>query len=290
MLSTEQKVNPFEVATAGLNPISFLMKLHFESRLKSYRPRVSLRLENTKYLIKTAENEDEIQQVLRLRHEVFYRELMGRSHSLTVDVDRFDMRFDHMLVIDKETGRCAGTYRLNIVGQGRKPYSASEFVLDKLMLLPGTKLEIGRACVHPDYRKTALFIMLWKGITAYMQKTGSRFLFGCSSMHSTDKETIARAYRYLLVNGHCRDDLGIRPQKKHEIRRLGRYVEFVDLVDKSKIDGGRDIVPPLVHFYLKCGAKICGEPALDKKMECADFLTLLDRQWLSASIRGKFFG
>jgi len=44
--------------------------------------------------------------------------------------------------------------------------------------------------------------------------------------------------------------------------------------------------PRLLRAYLNLGARICGEPALDREFRTIDFLTLLDLEALSPVARG----
>jgi hypothetical protein len=41
--------------------------------------------------------------------------------------------------------------------------------------------EVGRACVHEDYRNTAASFLLWKGIASYATLCYARYLIGCWS-------------------------------------------------------------------------------------------------------------
>ena len=45
---------------------------------------------------------------------------------------------------------------------------------------------------------------------------------------------------------------------------------------------------PLLQFYLKCGAQVCGEPALDKACKCIDYLTILDKEQMDAGAKRKY--
>ncbi|PYJ68411.1 MAG: hypothetical protein DME75_13155 [Verrucomicrobia bacterium] len=44
----------------------------------------------------------------------------------------------------------------------------------------------------------------------------------------------------------------------------------------------------LLRAYLAIGAKICGQPAIDREFGTIDFLTLLDLQTLPAIVRAHF--
>jgi len=48
-------------------------------------------------------------------------------------------------------------------------------------------LELGRACVHVDFRNIMVLHALWKGIAVYATRHESRYLIGCSSVTSQDE-------------------------------------------------------------------------------------------------------
>jgi putative hemolysin len=47
-------------------------------------------------------------------------------------------------------------------------------------------------------------------------------------------------------------------------------------------------VPPLLKAYFKAGARICSEPAIDRKFKCADFLVVLDTEQIEQSYRERY--
>jgi putative hemolysin len=48
-------------------------------------------------------------------------------------------------------------------------------------------LELGRACVHEDFRNTMVIHSLWKGIAVYAVRVSARYLLGCNSISSQDE-------------------------------------------------------------------------------------------------------
>ena len=49
-------------------------------------------------------------------------------------------------------------------------------------------------------------------------------------------------------------------------------------------------LPKLLRAYLAIGAKICGPPAIDREFQTIDFLTLLDLEELSPTVKARFLG
>ncbi len=53
----------------------------------------------------------------------------------------------------------------------------------------------------------------------------------------------------------------------------GSVIDGVRLDDIAPPD--RLVLPPLMRGYLRLGARVCGEPAIDPTFDCGDFLTVL---------------
>jgi putative hemolysin len=88
-------------------------------------------------------------------------------------------------VRDCKEGRIVGTYRL-LLGSRTNPrlgfYSEQEFDLRRIKNLRGELLELGRSCVHRQYRDRALIEVMWQTIAEYIRRNGVRSLFGCASL------------------------------------------------------------------------------------------------------------
>ena len=250
----------------------------------NFRAKVPILIEKGNYIIKTAENGKELEQALKLRHDVFIQELLGRRNFLGVDIDKYDPHCDHLMIIDKKNGACVGCYRLNSDRYSRMFYSEKEFHLGTLMALAGTKLEIGRACIKREYRKKNMMGLIWEGVYHYVATINARYIFGCSSIMTIDPLEVAILYRYLSRHDNYRDDLHVRPQRKYRQKGLYKLVTGLDFLDSETVCGrGEQLVPQLIKDYFRCGAVVCGEPALDKAFKCTDVFTLLDMDRLNGA-------
>jgi putative hemolysin len=253
--------------------------------VKKFNPKVKLFIERDRYIIKTAENHEELAGALRLRYEVFYRELLEKRRVHGFDIDRFDFKCDHLIIIDKESNALIGTYRLISSLFAKEFYSETEFDISNILALSGVKLELGRACVHKDYRTGSSIALLWRGIVEYMKLTNTQYLFGCSSVKATDLHEIASMYHILARDFMVPANLNVHPKRRFIIRNFNelksqvRDEDLLSVVEK---------IPPLIKSYLNMGALICGEPALDKKFRCADFLTLFNTDTSTDKVQKKY--
>lgn len=259
-------------------------------RIRTYRPNVSFCEENSRYVIKIIENGHELLDVLRLRYQVFYGEYVEKTDLNGIDVDKFDVAFDHLAIIDKKTMKPVGTYRLNCTKFNNKFYSEKEFKMESVTDLKGNKIELGRACVHPDHRNGATIAALWKGLGAYMSLTDSRYMFGCSSVHSDDTFQTALIHHWLGNGGYLsREFSDVRPRGKFKDKKLNA---MLDKTAEERFamfrEAAGNLVPALLLSYLKAGGTVCGKPAYDKSFKCYDYLTLIDRKKMDQAFVRKF--
>lgn len=127
--------------------------------------------------ISWARHQDEVEEAQRLRYKVFVEEMGANLPKAKngLDQDLFDAWCDHLIVRDEETLRVVGTYRVLTPHQARKLgslYSETEFDLTRLTHLRPKMIELGRSCVHQDYRTGSVIMALWSGIGRYMVQGG----------------------------------------------------------------------------------------------------------------------
>jgi len=271
--------------------VSNYFKLH-KYNLDSYKPNVKVNIENSRFIIKTLEDGSEITKVLKLRYEVLYKEFLGIDTSKkpnTLDIDEFDILFDHLVIIDKKTDNIIGTYRLNCTKFNKILYAAKELNMSSIDALPGYKVEMGRACVHPDFRNGVTIAALWKGLGDYVRQTGARYMFGCASIKTDDPYKIVKIHSW-LSQYHSEEHKTVLPTKEFENELLTWALkrDVVELNELSSDDIASEI-PPLLMTYLKSGGVICGQPSHDKYFKIFNYLTLVDKENMVESFHRKFF-
>ncbi|HOJ49734.1 MAG TPA: GNAT family N-acyltransferase [Spirochaetota bacterium] len=257
----------------------------FGNKIRNYTPHIRFKLEKGDFLIKTASNGEELQQILELRYRVFYSEYIGKKLITKMDVDKFDFLSDHLIIKDKNNGRIIGTYRLISSLYSDYFYSESEFDIEKIKNLDGIKLELGRACIDKEYRNGITIALLWMGLAEYIRETNTKYLFGCSSIKVTDLEEITKIEKYIRDNHYSNEDLKVTPSGKYKIKDLEKRVSKVENIDYKEI---RNKIPSLLKSYFKAGAVVCGEPALDNSFNCIDYFTLLDVSSMNKRVERKF--
>ena len=241
---------------------------------KTQNARIPIRIETKRYIIKSAESTGDRNQVFRLRYQVFHREQLGKKFPVGLDIDRFDLHCDHLMIIDQESGACIGTYRMLCSSFTDDFYSRQEFDLEPVLRLPGIKVELGRACVDHRFRKGSVLNLLWRGVGAYIQKAGASYLFGCASLHTTNSKELSAIMSFLSEQKHLCRDFWLQTQPGY----LPARAVSASRNSSTHSNDAKSIpsLPSLLISYLTAGAKVCGGPAIDRSMDCSDFFTLLD--------------
>ena len=119
-----------------------------------------------------ARNDDEVRAAQALRYDVFVRELGADGdlvdHDAGLERDNFDSYARQLLLFDRarpDGEQVVGVYRLieNEAATGRF-YSEAEYDLGPLRASGRRLLELGRSCLHPDYRGGAAMLHMWQGL------------------------------------------------------------------------------------------------------------------------------
>ena len=240
------------------------------------------------YRVKTIDTVAELKQVLALRRNVFHFEFAGKWISLRSDKDEFDQLADHLAIFDEKTGRLAGCYRMIPSFGSHKFYSAGEFAIDQILALPGTKVELSRACIHKQYRNGIVIALLWKGIAAYAKAAKADMLFGLSSINTVIPSEIAQITAYFAANDLIATDLDAAPTDAY---RIAGFADHLATARAGAALAGIDVVqrvPSLFKTYIKAGAKVCSQPVIDRDFRCADWLTVLNMAELAPAFGRRF--
>lgn len=280
------------LAYASLGKVSLNLQSYYQlrmNRIHKFKPKIEIQSEVGPFLVKTVTNTEELKEALTLRYEVFHKEMLGKKNLQGIDVDEFDFNCDHLVIKEKRSGRVVGTYRLNCSLFTDDFYSAKEFVLGKIMQLPGVKLELGRACIHKDFRRGILISLLWRGIAEYMAACDAKYLFGCATVKTDDPRDAALLTRYFEEENRISAGLRTRPTLPFTMPLLNYFLNDIQHpLNESQKAHAQELIPPLCRAYLNAGAAIGGEPAWDQEFKCIDFLTILKRDDLNRTLWKKY--
>ncbi|MGM0769270.1 MAG: GNAT family N-acetyltransferase [Pseudomonadota bacterium] len=225
-----------------------------------------------------------VEAAQRLRYRVFSEEYESDLGAATpgIDADEFDRHCDHLVVTDEATGELVATTRVlhqHKMAEAGGFYSEGEFELGAFRKLTGNIAELGRTCVHPDYRNGATITLLWASLAEYLVKHEVEYLIGCASISMADGGLKAwNIARYLQREFMA--DQAFRVTPRRELPHLAHPVAGDKPVD----------VPALIRAYMRLGARVCGEPCWDPEFRCADVLVVLEVSRLASRYSRHFMG
>ena len=237
-----------------------------------------------------AQDESEVREAQRLRYQVFVDELGAR---LSVpygaperhDVDVFDPYCEHLLVRCRPSGIDApavivGTYRVLTPTAAKRIgglYSETEFDLTRLRSLRPRMAELGRTCVHPDWRSGGVILALWGALATFMQLHRLDTMIGCASVSMKDGGHFAASlWKQLSLTHMAAIDWHVPPRLPLP-------------VDELRTDLDVD-APALIKGYLRVGAKVLGPPAWDPDFNTADLPMMMRFDEMPARYRKHFLG
>ncbi|HEX7676048.1 MAG TPA: GNAT family N-acyltransferase [Bdellovibrio sp.] len=259
------------------------------NKIHKFKPKIEIQSDVGPFLIKTVTTTEELKEALALRFEVFHKEMIGKKASRGFDVDEFDFDCDHLIIKEKRSDRIVGTYRVRCSQFTNKFYSAKEFSMAHILSQPGVKLELGRACIHKDFRRGVVISLLWRGIADYMAASDSKFLFGCATVKTDDPRDAALLTQYFEEEGRINPGFKTRPTLPYTMPMFGLFRdEFRGPLTETQRVEAENLLPALCRAYLKIGAYVGGDPAWDQEFQCIDFLTILHREDLNRTLWKRF--
>ncbi len=227
----------------------------------------------------------------RLRYDVFVAELGGDGpmvdHAERLERDEFDPYFDHLLLRDKARpgAPAVGVYRLmrddQMQAAGRY-YSEAEYDLTALKASGRRLMELGRSCVHPDYRGGEALKRLWQGLLDYTLTHGIEVMFGVASFHGTDIEVLKQPLSFLHHDHLAPPEL--------RTRALAPHFQSMDLMPSEDIDRSAAMrqMPALIKAYLRLGGTVGEGAFVDKPFNTTDVCIIVDLERVPPRTREMF--
>jgi putative hemolysin len=236
--------------------------------------------------VRLATTSREIRKAQRLRYKVFFEEGQAtprQGAALTRrDICPFDKICDHLLVIDKDhlnrfgrkKPKIVGVYRLlrgDVAASHKGFYSATEFDIAPLLARHQGKrfLELGRSCVHAQYRSKRVIELLWRGLWVYAKHHRIDVLIGCASLSGIDPLALALPLSFLHRHALADEEWRVRPL-------AGRSVNMA-VLGTNAIDARKGVaaLPPLLKAYLRAGAKFGDGAVIDAQFGTTDVFTIM---------------
>ena len=245
--------------------------------------------------VRLARDDADLIAAQALRYDVFVRELGSDGemvdHDAGLERDRFDPYFDHLLLLDTTRGDTArkqivGVYRLLTDDGAAKVgqfYSEGEYDLTLLRQSGRKLLELGRSCLHADYRGGMGMFHLWSALADYVAERGVDVLFGTASFHGTDIEDLAAPLSLLHHRHLAPPDL--------RVRALDGAFQSMDLIPEDQLNrpAAMRAVPALIKGYLRLGGFVGEGAFIDRAFNTTDVCLILDTARMSEA-QAKIYG
>ncbi len=236
-----------------------------------------------------------LREIGRLRERTF--RAVGEGTNKAIDLDEFDLYYDHLFLWDREKGQVAGAYR---IGDGRRImerygrrgfYTQSLFRMDRAMdSVLSRSFELGRSFVLDEYQRHRLpLFMLWRGLMLHVTANPDmRYLMGPVSI-SSNYSRFARTLILEFVRLHYfdaemadsikpRNRFKVRPNKADSDALVHAANADLKRMDKliSEVDPQATSMPVLLKKYLLLNAKVVGFNRDPKFNDALDALIFLD--------------
>lgn len=238
--------------------------------------------------IRLALSDHDLCAAQRLRYAVFVEELGGRGgpmvdHAARLERDEYDAECAHLLLIDTRRDpatldHVVGVYRLlsgAAAARLGRFYSESEYDLTLLLSADRKVLELGRSCVHPDYRGSTAMLHMWNALAQHVLTQDIEILFGVASFHGTDIARLAQPLSWLHHHHLAPPEMRVRALEEHY-----QPMDLLAADDLSRRDALAQI-PPLIKAYLRLGGYVGEGAFVDHDFNTTDVCLIMDTKTMS---------
>ncbi len=250
-----------------------------------------------------------LQEVGRLR-EITFRQV-GEGTNKSLDLDRFDDYYWHLLLWHRSRRELVGAYRAGSTAEILPKhgvaglYTSTLFRYDEQIFQKlGPAIELGRSFVRPEYqRQYAPLLLLWKGIAGLVAlKPEIPVLFGAVSISNDYSQAAREMIYHFFASRILEDELsGLveprRPFRPAVLRRWdcrGMRRALRDLDDLSQpindLEADRKGLPILLRQYSKIGGKLLGFNVDRKFSNALDGLIVVDLRQTDATVLERYMG
>ena len=241
-----------------------------------------LELVEPEFEINIASTSEQIRASQRLRYEVFIEEMGGNGklvdHVNKLEKDEFDPFFEHLILTDKANPKMGaiGVYRIlrsDKMKEIGRFYSEDEYDLSPLHRSNLRLLELGRSCVHRQYRGGTAMYHLWQGLSDYIEKYKIDILFGVASFYGNKVEDFVQPLSY-LYHHHLAPDY-LRPKSL-----VHKSLNMLD-IDEIDPKSARKDIPPLIKAYLRLGGMVGDGAYIDRSFRTIDVCLVMELSKMS---------
>lgn len=250
-----------------------------------------------------------LKEVGRLR-ELTFRQV-GEGTGKSVDLDRFDEYYWHLLLWHKTRRELVGAYRAGNTAEILRErgigglYTSTLFRYDeRLFQNLGSALELGRSFVRPEYQRQYVpLLLLWKGIARLVAtRADISVLFGAVSI-SNEYTKASRELIYRFFEARIQEDelaslveprRPFRPSLLRHWDCRGMCHALRDLEELSQpitdLEADRKGLPILLRQYARIGGRLVGFNVDRRFSNVLDGLVVVDLRRTDPAVLERYMG
>tara|TARA_B100000795_G_scaffold176656_1_gene133506 strand:+ start:5747 stop:7555 length:1809 start_codon:yes stop_codon:yes gene_type:complete len=216
-----------------------------------------------------------LHEIGRLR-EITFRDV-GEGTNKSIDLDKYDKYYHHLILWDREANRLAGSYRMGLGKEIYKKYGINGFYVQTLFRIEpelhqmmGNTIEMGRAFIIKEYQQKPMpLFLLWKGIVhVTLRYPEYKYLMGGVSI-SNQFSDFSKSLMIEFMKSHYYDPYiaqYIYPKKEYKVKLKDGDKDFVFDATKAdmqkfdkiidEIEPGSLRIPVLIKKYVKQNARL----------------------------------
>lgn len=216
-----------------------------------------------------------LQEIGRLR-EITFRDV-GEGTNKSIDLDKFDKYYHHLLLWDREANKLVGSYRMGLGKDIYKKHGISGFYIHtlfrfepELYSMMENTIEMGRAFIIKEYQQRPMpLFLLWKGIVhVTLRYPEYKYLMGGVSISNQFSE-FSKSLMIEFMKSHYYDPYiaqYIFPKKEFKVKLKDDDKDFVFDATKAdmqkfdkiidEIEPGALRIPVLIKKYVKQNARL----------------------------------
>lgn len=236
-----------------------------------------------------------LNEIGRLR-EITFREV-GEGTNKSIDIDEYDLYYNHLFIWDDEKNQIVGAYRLGLGKQIINQFGKKGFYIESLFRINNKfvpylsqSLEMGRSFITREYQQKPMpLFMLWKGILYFLIKHPEyRYLIGPVSISNQFSKMSKALITEFIKTNYYDNELAelVKPRTRFKIilhdidtdiineatrKDINKLDKFIEDIEPANFR-----LPVLLKKYIKLNAKIICFNIDPKFNDALDGLIILD--------------
>ncbi len=257
------------------------------------------------YITPTTSIPNILREIGRLR-EITFREV-GEGTNKKIDLDNYDIYYNHLFIWDKEAKMIVGAYRIGkgdeiLNTMGKRGFYISELFKIKEPFYPILRqgIELGRSWIRKEYQLKPLpLFLLWKGILKYLVDNPKyRYMIGPVSISNNFSRFSKSLIVDYITKNHFDYELAHYVKPRNKFKADLTPIDTDLLIENSEtlkdldgligdIETSHMKIPVLLRQYLNLNGKIICFNIDPKFSDCLDGFLVVDLQQVPSDILEK---